>query len=379
MSGPRVRVAAVAAQAPSSPAFRIRVGLLRPELALHGVEVDTYTLFSDAEGDRFYGGPLPTRMSVAIAARRRLERRLATIATDVSVALVQRQVDVLPGLRLERAAAAGRRLVWDVDDAIWFRHRVHAVTLAKGISRKAAWLAREADHVIVANAVLAEHLGNVADAITIVPPTVETRDLPVRRHAAGPELVLGWIGSFSTAPYLASVRDVVARIARELAPTPVRLLVVGGTTGPIAGAAVECVPWALASERDALGRIDVGLVPQPDTPWTRGKSAYKAIQYLAAGIPTVADDVGVVAATLGDGGVVVRDENEWVDALLWLARDPELRQQLGAAGRRHAEREFSVARWAPVVASVLRGDGAEPRTAARGTAGGAASAGARAR
>ena len=36
-------------------------------------------------------------------------------------------------------------------------------------------------------------------------------------------------------------------------------------------------------------------MPLPDNEWTRGKCAYKAIQYMAAGIPVVADDIGVSA------------------------------------------------------------------------------------
>ena len=116
------------------------------------------------------------------------------------------------------------------------------------------------------------------------------------------------------------------------------------------------MPWSIEAERAALSRIDVGLVPQPNTPWTRGKSAYKAIQYMASGIPVVADDVGVVSTHVGDGGVVVSDGDGWVDALLRLARDPDLRQQVGENGRRRAERDFSVERWAPVVAAILRGD-----------------------
>jgi glycosyltransferase involved in cell wall biosynthesis len=354
MSSREVRVAAVSAQGAPAPAFRIRVLALREPLAAEGVVLEPVALFGEEESAAFYGGSPPRRLRLFAAARRSYARRLASL--DARTVLVQRQVDLVPSLRLERRVAEGRRLVWDVDDAIWRSYNRWPRAALKGMPRRVGWLAQTADHVIAANAVLAEHLGRYTDRISVVPSAVETRGLAVRKHADAEELVLGWIGSYSTVRYLAGVREPLARLARELPERRIRLLVLGGRLAPIAGVEVECLPWSVERERAALARMDVGLVPQPDTPWTRGKSAFKALQYMAAGIPAVADDVGVVAANVGGGGIVVRSAEEWVDALLRLARAPDLRQQLGDRGRARVEADFSVERWAPVVAAILRDD-----------------------
>jgi glycosyltransferase involved in cell wall biosynthesis len=136
-----------------------------------------------------------------------------------------------------------------------------------------------------------------------------------------------------------------------------RLLVVGGTLPASDRYAVESVPWSVDDELEALERIDVGLMPMPDNAWTRGKSAYKALQYMSAGIPVVGDDVGVSSEVIRSGwaGFVVRGEDEWVEALLALARDAALRTRLGKQGRTRVEEDFSVTRWAPVVANILKG------------------------
>ena len=116
--------------------------------------------------------------------------------------------------------------------------------------------------------------------------------------------------------------------------------------------------WSEPAERAVLDRMDVGLMPLPDDPWARGKCAYKALQYMAAGVPVVADDVGITAAVIGDGqaGLIVSRPRDWVDGIVQLARDPELRNRLGAAGRRRVEADFSTARWAPVLAAAIRGE-----------------------
>jgi glycosyltransferase involved in cell wall biosynthesis len=79
---------------------------------------------------------------------------------------------------------------------------------------------------------------------------------------------------------------------------------------------------------------------------------------MSAGIPVVGDDVGVAAAVIGHGqaGFVVRHEDEWVEAIVTLARDSGLRAQFGEHGRQRVEDGFSVVRWAPVVAEIIRGE-----------------------
>jgi len=364
-----VRVLAAGAQALTAPGFRVRVLLLRPELLSHGVRVDPLPLFEASEASAFAGAGPAQRATVLLRARRRLSRRLSDRErAGEAVALIQRQVDLLPQLTLERRAAKGRRLVWDVDDAIWLdaspAARGHRLAVLKGTGRKVRWYAERADEIVTANVYLADYLSRFSSRVTIVPSVVETRGVAPRRHANADEIVLGWIGSATTAPYLRHLMPTISRAARELRPRKVRLVSIGATMPTIDGVEVESRAWTLDSELEGLLRIDVGLMPMPDDDWTRGKSAYKALQYMSAGIPVVADDVGVASSALDSGraGLIVRSETAWLEALVALAGDPGFRGRLGDHGRRHVEERFSVERWAPVVASIIRGNPAGPAT-----------------
>jgi glycosyltransferase involved in cell wall biosynthesis len=357
-----VRVVATGAQGLMSPGFRARVLLFRPELLRYGVRVNPHTLFTQQEFETFSQGGVRQRITLLLSARRRLARQLSESQGGYSVALIQRQADFLPSLGLERRASAGRRLIWDVDDAIWLDASPaaggHRLAALKGTARKVRWLASRADHIVSANAYLADFLSRYSSRITIVPSVVETRAVRPRRHEDRSELVVGWIGSPTTAPYLLRVTRVLARVSRELSDRSLRLLIVGGTMPSKKGFAVESVPWSVDNELDALERIDVGLMPMPDNAWTRGKAAYKALQYMSAGIPVIGDDVGVASRVIAAGktGFVVRHEGEWVEALVTLARDAELRNRLGKYGRRRVEASYSVQRWTPLVASIIRGE-----------------------
>jgi glycosyltransferase involved in cell wall biosynthesis len=345
-------VAAVySAAAPTAPSYRVRAILLRRALAAHGVLLDPRPLLPGGEAL----GPL-----ALLRARRRFLAGVRAAALPVGCAVVQRQVDYLPTLTLERTVARGRRLVYDVDDAIWTRDPssgAHALAAVKRAGAKARWLASHADHVVAGNRILAEWLSAHARAVTVVPSLVDPRRIAVRRHEEHAGVVLGWIGSRTTARYLDTL-DVALREAARRVPGGVTLLVVGGEPAArVPGVAYEVIPWSEDAERDALARMDVGIMPLADTPWTRGKCAYKALQYMAAGVPVVADPVGITPEAVGDGGITARGAEAWADAIVRLAADPEERARLGTAGRVRVEREFSVERWAPVLAAVLRGDG----------------------
>ena len=53
------------------------------------------------------------------------------------------------------------------------------------------------------------------------------------------------------------------------------------------------VPWTEASEAVEIAGADIGISWMPDDAWSRGKCGLKVLQYLAAGLPVVANPVGV--------------------------------------------------------------------------------------
>src|SRR5207244_1993477 len=114
--------------------------------------------------------------------------------------------------------------------------------------------------------------------------------------------------------------------------------------------------WRLEREPDDVASFDIGVLPEPDDAWTRGKGAFKALLYMAAAVPVVASRVGVNPEVISDGesGYCVDDTVGWTQALERLAADPSLRDRLGRCGRERVIRDFSVRALAPRLAAVLR-------------------------
>jgi glycosyltransferase involved in cell wall biosynthesis len=323
---------AVLSAEPDGPSVRHRWVRLAPWLEAEGLALEVV--------------PLPGPSSARAAA-------FARAAAADLVVLQRRLLRRSDFLRLREAA---RRLVYDFDDAMPYRDPFRGKPESTARANRFLRVCSEAD------AVVAGSEGLAALARTCGPRAVFTAPTPVdaprygpapgpRAPGEPPRFV--WIGSRATLPYL---EGIAAPLARACAALPgSRLLVVADAAPVLPGVPVEHVPWSDAGEAEALRRADAGLMPLNDDPWSRGKCAFKLLQYAATGLPSVASPVGANLAVVEDGrtGLLAGDGAAWEAALLRLGRDAELRARLGAEARRQAESRWSAAVLAPPLARFL--------------------------
>jgi hypothetical protein len=80
----------------------------------------------------------------------------------------------------------------------------------------------------------------------------------------------------------------------------------------------------------------IGLAPLLDTPFNRGKSPIKAMDYAALGLAVLASDTPVYRGSIADGPagqLVPNDPLAWHAALDWMIRNPDLRTRTATGAR----------------------------------------------
>jgi glycosyltransferase involved in cell wall biosynthesis len=284
--------------------------------------------------------------------------RLGRALRDADVVILQRRL--LPVWLLYLLRCTAPRLIFDFDDAVFLRDSFSPKGLHSA-SRLHRFMAtvETADAVVAGNDYLAGEATRWAPGagrVHVIPTCVEPAHYRPARHersAAGVELV--WVGSSSTLRGLEAVRPLLEEVGRGVPGARLKLVsdrFLRLTHLPV----VEC-PWSQLGEAADIAAADVGISWVPDDQWSRGKCGLKVVQYMAAGLPVVANPVGVQADLVrhGETGLLARTPAEWVEALQLLAGDPGLRRRLGEAGRRRIEAEFSVASGAARWLAVLRG------------------------
>lgn len=273
-------------------------------------------------------------------------------AADLPVCWIQKK---LLSLGKVRALARRHKLVFDFDDAIWTSEKGDRSLFARlrTKARLASVLKRSAV-VMAGNDYLADYARRFNRNVVVVPTVVDCDLYPARRHAEARVVTLGWVGHSVNFKYLAALGDVLRRLA---AVRPVRLLVVADQAFHAEGLEVENRPWAEDTEVANILEMDIGLMPLADDEWTRGKCGFKAIQYMAAGIPPVASRVGMNVQLVEHGvdGFLAGNSREWFEALSLLCSDAALRQRVGQAARQKVHARYSLRSTGPVVSRIFSG------------------------
>jgi glycosyltransferase involved in cell wall biosynthesis len=362
MSAP-IRVLCLTPYPRSNASVRLRIEQQVPELRRRGVDL-TLSPFLDPGGLAvvFREGH---SFAKAAAVLRGFMRRVADVFRlgRFDLLFVYRESTPFGPPFLERLARARRLpIVHDFDEAI-FVPNIHPANRAWAWLRdfrRPARVSAMATAVTVQNQYLADFARQWNPRVTVIPTPVDTDGrYPRRSRPAGP-VVIGWLGSVTTAPYLHLVDEALARISGE---GDVIVRVVGGAYENPGVRRLEVRDFALEREQSELEGFDIGILPEPDDSWTRGKGGYKALLYMAAGLPVVASRVGVNTDIVSDAetGFCVSTTEEWVAALRRLVADPSLRDGMGAAGRARVTERYSIHVVAPRLAAALR-------DAARGSA-----------
>ena len=335
---------------------RIRFLQFLPELERQGFTFNVQPLLNNAYVHSLYGGPPVGAGNIL----RAYGRRFGALRRRHRYDLIWLEKEALPWLPtwVEIARLQGVPYVVDYDDA-WF-HRYENHWSKPLLGHKIDAVMRVAHTVVAGNDYLARRARQAgARAVEVVPTAI---DLERYRGVPPPPpsetLKVGWIGIPLNAHYL----TMIAPALRAAAPdTPFKLHVVGAPIPPeLSGVPAESFPWTEDTEIACIAAFDVGIMPLHDTPWERGKCAYKLLQVMAAGRPVIASPVGANRQVVQHGvnGFLAETTEEWTEALRKLA-DPALRQRMGAEARRTVEEQYSTAIVAPRLAAILTQAGQE--------------------
>jgi glycosyltransferase involved in cell wall biosynthesis len=371
----RIRVLALSPIPEEGAGCRFRVAQYIPYLRDAGYDV-TISSFYTPEFFRlvYRRGHYPRKALSFLGLAWRRFKEIFQFGRYDLVFLYREAIPLGPPLIERLIARRGIPIVYDFDDAIFLpsvSEANKAISFLKDPGRVATIL-RASTRVVVGNEFLAEYARRHNPSVTVIPTAVDTRRFVPRAFVppdAGRDLVVGWIGSPTTFPYLVDL----AGVLREVAQTHRFTLKVSGAGEPVRfpGLRVDDVPWSMADEVSLFNTCDIGVYPLTDDEWSKGKCGFKAIQCMACGVPVVAAAVGVNREIIADGvnSFLASTPAEWVEKLGRLLGDADLRARMAAAGRQTIEQRYSLQVTAPRLAAVLAsalGPEHQPHPAAEG-------------
>ena len=355
-----MRVLGLATYPIEAAATRFRMIQFIEPLAAQGIELSVYPfLDSQQYGSLYKRSHWPrTAMGLALASLRRV--RELWRARKADVLFVQREAMMFGPPLMEWLVINLHHcpMVLDLDDATYVAYKSPTYGRVGSMLkwfRKTNDLIRWSRVVICGNREIAAYVSSKGRSAVILPTVVDTtRFTPLTKRNPSDIPVIGWIGTHSTFPYVKSIFPVFERLARTHR-FRLRLVGTGEDSVSIPGVDVENLPWKLDREIADFQSLDIGVYPIVEDDWSVGKSCFKAIQYMAVGIPFVVSPVGACNDIAEPNGThfVARTEDEWYEHISRLLSDEGLRRQMGESGRNYAVTNYSVEVNAPKLAEVL--------------------------
>lgn len=272
------------------------------------------------------------------------------------------------GLQIwRRARTPFSRLVYEIDDDVfhvgpenWNAYRLYA---REDIRDAVMHSAEVADVVTVTTehlaSVMREFNPNVAVLPNHIPGWLLNRTRPQRKRPS-----IGWQGGASHGVDVTTITKPVRQFIRRFPGWDLRLI--GTDYRPTFRVKTDrasyshWIPiWDDAEGFYGLMDFDIGLVPLLETQFSKSKSALKALEYAALGIPSIATDCEVYRAFIrhGENGFLAKYEHEWLEYMSMLASDDDLRLKMGSAAKESA-RKYSIGvgwrRWAAAYKDLFR-------------------------
>lgn len=252
-----------------------------------------------------------------------------------------------------------RRLIYDIDDAIWLPHKTghHWITRLRTGWRLKEIVAR-ADVTLVANEKLASHLRPWSEKVVVFPMALDEnlwQPADPALRVTGTTVHIGWSGAPGNLRYLEALDPVFQEL--KAAAIQFQLVVICGQR-PNLSIPYDFVPWRPGIEPRQVAAYDIGLLPLPlDDPFASCKSPIKGLQYLACGVPVVATptDATVEMFRGADRALFARTQVEWFEALARMIRDSEFRGARAERGLELFRQDYSLQNRIPTLVRHLQG------------------------
>lgn len=346
----RVRILFISAGSRVAPATRYRIYQILPFLEKEGIDYKVYSIFSERMTFRMIKSPTFNKLQrIVYYVQLVMERfirawKIIFLAGRFDIVFLQRATFPIGLEKLLRLR--NKNIIFDIDDAIYLPDNDETGFIGwlkrQMKKREVISVLKISKCVITENSYIKDFVKNYCKKVYIIVGPIDIiRNFIKEDNAVSEEILIGWIGSPSTAMYLNMLDGPIKELTKK---HKIRFRLIGSGSYSIDGVKVELMDWDEGTEVSELHKFDIGIMPMPDNEWTRGKVGCKTVQYMANAIPSVVSYTPTTLEVINDGvnGFLADSEEEWIEKLSLLIENPELRKRIGIAGRKTAEQRFSI-------------------------------------
>ncbi len=242
-----------------------------------------------------------------------------------------------------------KKIIYDFDDAIWLPNTSEENNLASKLKwhSKVSSICKWSYAISCGNEYLRDYAKRFNSRVFLNPTTIDAEKLHnpalYSQKIKSDTFTIGWTGTHSTLQYIDFIVPAIQFLEKKFS-SRLKFTVIADKKPTFELSSLHFVQWSKENEIQDLLQFDIGLMPLADDIWAKGKCGFKALQYIALGIPALASPVGVNSIIIDDGinGFLCNSVIQWEESIQKLIEDTELRKLMGTKGREKIVNHYSV-------------------------------------
>ena len=308
-----------------------------------GYKVEVFPLFDDWYLHSRYKHE--SRFRIIIKILRSYIKRICIlfkIPQDGTIAYVG--AELMPGLPYIAEKILVKRhipYILEYDDAIFHCYDSGSKIKEILLGNRTSKTIKNASHVICGCRYLHDYCSKYNTELSIIPTCIDKKRY-IDPPKAPNEFVIGWIGSSYSSKHIKVVVPALKKLAKEC---KFRLRLVGFDKvyeNELKGLPYEIVEWKEDTEVKEIGKFTVGIMPLIETPFTRGKCAFKLVQYMAVGIPTISTPLqSNIDIDSNCGNLFASSTEEWISSFKKLILNPQMCRLIGERNKAFALNHYT--------------------------------------
>jgi len=214
-----------------------------------------------------------------------------------------------------------KKIIYDFDDAIFLDSNGK---ISNHKFKKFSYICGKSDLIFAGNNFLKNHAKKFNKKTFLVPTCLDISKYKVSVKKDKKFFDLVWIGSKSTSKYLIEIIPLLEKASKKL--KDLRLINISNVVLKSKFIPIKNILWTEQIQYRELNSAKLGLAPLDNSNWSKGKCAFKVLQYASAGIPIISSNEGVNSILIKqfDAGLLVKKENDWIKHIQKMRSNPNL-------------------------------------------------------
>lgn len=240
-----------------------------------------------------------------------------------------------------------KKYIYDFDDALWKPNYSEVNSTFQRLKAywKIKYIIRWAETVTAGNEYLMAYARQYNSNVVYLPTTIDTNYHKTEAKKNSNQIRIGWTGTHTTMQYLPLIEQINPLLHQQ---DRIIWTIISNQKPDLNLANLEFIQWKKETEIEDLSTFDIGIMPLEDNEWSKGKCGFKALQYMALGIPTVLSPVGTNLEIVTDGknGLFATSAEQWAEKINHLIDDTDFRESLAQNGLKRIQEQYSTqAQW----------------------------------